>query len=211
MYKYLGILLDDTLTFKAHIENLVRKLKLKLGFLFRNKICFSFHVKKRLVSATFVSILDYADLLYMNASSQCLSKIDSVYHGALRFITNCRAQTHHCELYARVKWSSLTTRRLTHWYTFIYKAILGLLPPYICSLITVRNIESYGLRSKGHLLLSVPCFRTELGKRAFVFSAPTSWNNLQKDLKLTDLIPLNDFNSKMRSLETESIVCNCFN
>ncbi|KAL2086388.1 hypothetical protein ACEWY4_017447 [Coilia grayii] len=44
-YKYLGILLDDTLTFKAHIENLVNKPKLKLGFLFRNKFCFSVEVK----------------------------------------------------------------------------------------------------------------------------------------------------------------------
>jgi len=29
-YKYLGIWLDDALTFKPHIDNLVRKLKLKL-------------------------------------------------------------------------------------------------------------------------------------------------------------------------------------
>uniref|UniRef100_A0A3B3HBJ0 ribonuclease H n=1 Tax=Oryzias latipes TaxID=8090 RepID=A0A3B3HBJ0_ORYLA len=46
-YKYLGVLLDDSLTFKPHIENVVKKLKLKLGFLFRNKLCFSFKVKKK--------------------------------------------------------------------------------------------------------------------------------------------------------------------
>lgn len=33
-YKYLGIWLDDALTFKPHIDNLVKKLKLKLFFFF---------------------------------------------------------------------------------------------------------------------------------------------------------------------------------
>lgn len=117
-YKYLGILLDDTLTCKAHIENLVKKLKLKLGFLFRNK--------------------------------------------------------------------------------------------YISNLITLRNVDCYGLRSNDHLLLSVPCVRTEQGKRAFAYSARYTWNTLQKDLKIIELISLSDFKSRMSALETASQICNCF-
>ena len=53
MYKYLGVLLDDSLTFKIHIDILVKRLKLKLGYFFQNKFCFSFEVKKQLVTATF--------------------------------------------------------------------------------------------------------------------------------------------------------------
>uniref|UniRef100_A0A3B3HCE9 Reverse transcriptase domain-containing protein n=1 Tax=Oryzias latipes TaxID=8090 RepID=A0A3B3HCE9_ORYLA len=210
VYKYLGILIDDALSFKPHIENLVRKLKLKLGFLFRNKCCFSFGIKKRLVTATFLSILDYGDLLYMNATAQCLSKIDSVYHAALRFVTNCKASTHHCELYSRVGWSSLSTRRFTHWCIFIYKSLLGLLPSYICSLIKLRTVESYGLRSNDHLSLAVPFARTELGKKAFVFSAPSTWNTLQKRWKLKELIPLNIFKSKLKFEEKVTFNCTCF-
>lgn len=33
-YKYLGTLINDSLTFKLHVENLIKKLKLKLGFYF---------------------------------------------------------------------------------------------------------------------------------------------------------------------------------
>uniref|UniRef100_A0A3B4AZP0 Uncharacterized protein n=1 Tax=Periophthalmus magnuspinnatus TaxID=409849 RepID=A0A3B4AZP0_9GOBI len=39
---------------------------------------------------------------------------------------------HHCDLYLRVECPSLATRGQGHWDTFIYKAVLGLLPPYIC-------------------------------------------------------------------------------
>lgn len=209
-YKYLGVLIDNSLTFKPHIEQLVKKLKLKLGFFFRNKLCFSFEVKKRLVTATFLSVLDHGDLFYMNASSSCLQMVDTVYHASLGFITNCRAMTHHCELFSRVGWPSLVTRRQGHWYTFIFKAMLGLLPPYICTLITQRSVDSYSLRSNDQLLLSVPFARTELGKKAFVHLAPFAWNMLQKDWKLTELLSLNTFKTKLKAMETASIMCNCF-
>lgn len=45
-YKYLGLLIDDSLTFKPHVLYLVKRLRLKLGFYFQNKLCFSFKVKK---------------------------------------------------------------------------------------------------------------------------------------------------------------------
>uniref|UniRef100_A0A8C6KGR8 Reverse transcriptase domain-containing protein n=1 Tax=Nothobranchius furzeri TaxID=105023 RepID=A0A8C6KGR8_NOTFU len=118
-YKYLGVWIDNSLTFKSHIDKLVKKLKLKLGLYFRNKLCFSFYGKKQLVTTTFLSVLDFGDLIYMNASLTVLQKLDSVYHASLRFITNCRAITHHCELYSRVKWPSLAIRRQNHWYVFI--------------------------------------------------------------------------------------------
>ena len=209
-YKYLGILIDDSLTFKPHVLYLVKKLRLKLGFYFRNKLCFSFNVKKKLVAATFLSVLDYGDLLYMHTSAQCLHKVDTAYHASLRFITNCKALTHHCELYSRVGWPALATRRLCHWYSFIYKAILGLLPYYLCVLIKQKSAGNYSLRSQDCFMLTVPNARTEIGKRAFVYSAPSAWNILQKVLKLNDFISLNAFKLKMKKIETDSLRCKCF-
>lgn len=98
LYKYLGILIDDQLSFKFHINKLVQKLKLKIGFYFRNKACFSWKTRRRLVAATFLPALDYGDLLYRNAPDKCLSLLDTVYHNALRFVTGCKASVHHCTL-----------------------------------------------------------------------------------------------------------------
>ena len=77
----------------------------------------------------------------MHTSTQYLHMVDTAYHASLRFITNCKALTHHCE-YCRVGWPALTTRRLCHWYTFIYKAIIGLLPIYNASLSRRKELES---------------------------------------------------------------------
>ena len=72
-YKYFGILLDENLSFKLHIDKLVSKLMLKSSF-FRNKSCFSLKVRKHLITATFLPLLDYGDLLFMNAPDQFLKK-----------------------------------------------------------------------------------------------------------------------------------------
>ena len=109
---------------------------------------------------TFLPVLDYGDLIYMNAPAHYLIKLDAAYHSALRFVTNCKALTHHCTLYARAGLPSLTVRRLSHWYMFIYKAMLDKLPSYICSLITRRIESSYCLRSHYVVLLNVPSDRT---------------------------------------------------
>ena len=71
-YKYLRFLLDQELSFRDHIANLVRKQRVKLGFYYRNRSCFSLGARKYLVSATLMSLIDYGDVLYMSASTKCL-------------------------------------------------------------------------------------------------------------------------------------------
>ncbi len=181
-YKYLGIIVDDALSFSSHITQLKKKLKIK--FYFRNKFCFSFNVRKKLVTSTFLPVLDYGDVVYQFTPSYLLSSLDAVYHGALRFISDCKPSTHHCILYNRVGWPSLLTRRKMHWYLIIYKAILGMLPSYLCCLIKQKAVEKYFLLSQNYYTLSVPFVRSELGKKAFMFAAPSDWNHLQSNLKL---------------------------
>ena len=80
-YKYLDIWLDDKLSFKV-MDNLVRKLKLKLGFYYCNKACFPLLATKKLVQATFLSVIDCGGLLYMHATSYVLQRLESVYHAS---------------------------------------------------------------------------------------------------------------------------------
>ena len=55
VYKYLGVWVDDKLSFTVHVENMIRKLKLKIGFYYRHKACFSFMARKELVRCTLLS------------------------------------------------------------------------------------------------------------------------------------------------------------
>ena len=208
VYKYLGIWLDDKLTFKHHIDNLVTKLRQKIGCLYRNKTSFPILCRRRIIEATFLSVLDYGDVVYRHAAASTLKPLDSVYHSALRFITGANFNTHHCALYDLVGWSSLTERRNYHWYLFIYKALIGKQPPYISSMLHVRpsHIQT---RSSDWLVLNVPFAKTELWKTAFSISAPDSWNLLQQDFKLNTLASIGHFRNLLNNRELP--VCSCFN
>ncbi len=124
-------------------------------------------------------------VVYQHASSYLLACLEAVYHGALRFIKDCKFSTHHCILYNRVAWSSLAVRRKMHWYLLIYKAILGFLPSYLCCLIQQKVVVNYSLRSQSFYNLHVPSARTNLGKTAF---APSDWNSLQMKLWLNQCL-----------------------
>ena len=74
----------------------------KKFYIFQSKSCFSLEGRKRLVSSTFLLVSDYGDTLYMYAPVASLRMLDTVYHGALRFITNTKTLTRHCTLYVTV-------------------------------------------------------------------------------------------------------------
>ena len=206
-YKYLGLWLDQKLTFKPHIDLLAVKLRQKIGYLYRNHSSFPLSARKQIVEATFLSVLDYGDIIYMHASATALKVLDTVYHSAIRFITQANYDTHHCHLYQLVGWTSLALRRKLHWYQFIFKAISGKLPPYLTNLLD-RNLSSHATRSSEWLLFRVPRTSTLLGETAFSYAAPSSWNLIQKELKLDSLPTLPEFRTMVSSLCVSN--CTCF-
>ena len=201
--------MDDSLSLKCHVDQLLKKLKLNLGFFFRNRACFSFKARKRIGVATFLPLLDYGDVVYMNASAHSLQLLDAAYHGALRFITDCKPLTHHCTVYSITNWSSLSMRWTTHWYLFIYKSIIRLLTSYVSTYLTWKQSDR-SLRSPDFILFAIQSVRTELGKKAYSYAAPATWSMLQQRLKLYSFIPLGDFKLLVGRLMRQSVwVCKC--
>ena len=65
-----------------------------------------------------------------------------------------------------------------------YKAIHGLSPDYIQSLVQVKKKSLYNLRSNDEVLLAPPTFKSNktTGDRAFQVAAPFEWDNFQNHL-----------------------------
>ena len=89
-------------------------MKSRIVFLFRNKSSFSHAAKHTLAKWTILPILDFGDVIYKIAPNTLLSKLDVVYHSAIRFVTKAPYTTHHCDLYALIGWPSLHICHQTH-------------------------------------------------------------------------------------------------
>ena len=97
----LGVWLDCKLSFQTHIIS-NQKSNLESAFYFATKP--HSHTKLTLVKLTILPILDFGDVIYKIASTTLLSKLEAVYHSAIRFVTKSPYTTHHCDLYALVGW-----------------------------------------------------------------------------------------------------------
>ena len=146
--------LDCKLSFQTQIKHLQPKIKSGIGFLFHNKGSTP-AAKHTLVKLTILPTLDFGDVIYKIASNTLLSKLDVVYHSAIRFVTKPHILpiTATCTL---VGWPSLHTRRPTHWLQVIYKTLLGKVPPYLSSLVTIASPTCSTRSSRGISLWSPP-------------------------------------------------------
>ena len=201
-YKYLGVWLDCKLSFQTHIKHLQSKVKSRIGFLFRNKASFTHAAKHTLVKLTILPILDFGDVIYKIASNTLLNKLDAVYHIAIRFVTKAPYTTHHCDL----GWPSLHTCRQTHWLQVIYKTLLGKVPPYLSSLVTIAA-PTCSMRSSRCISLGTPKTNSSFGRLSFQFSAANDWNELQESLKLENLISLTSFKHQLSEQLTDYCTC----
>lgn len=89
--------------------------------------CVSFEEKKTCCFHLHVSVGLWWCFLYT-----CVSSYPYIWcTEALRFITNLETLMQLCMMHVGVRWFPLSFQRLAHWFTLIYKVILGLLPPYL--------------------------------------------------------------------------------
>lgn len=123
-------------------------------------------------------------------------------------ITDNVFRTHHCFLYQKVGWPSLTVKRNPHWYPFIYKCLSQKLPPHLALFLRWKN-SAYVTRSQDRMSLEVPRANSNLGNTAFSFCAPDTWNLLQCSLKLDSIVLLSTFRKSIFNMI--SLYCDCFN
>jgi hypothetical protein len=152
---------------------------------------------------TILPILDFGDVIYKIASNTLLSKLDAVYHSAIRFVTKAPYTTHYCDLYALVGWPSLHIHRHTHWLKVIYKSLLGKAPPYLSSLVTIATTTRSTCSSR-YISLVIPKANNSFGRLSFQFSSAIDWNKL---LKLLNHISLSNFKHQLSVQLTDHCTC----
>lgn len=70
----------------------------------------------------------------------------------------------------------------------LLKSLLRLLPSYLLCVHMCTSRSHHGLPSQGLLQMLAPRAKVELGLQAFKCSVPSAWNDVQRDLKLSELV-----------------------
>ncbi|CDR00409.1 unnamed protein product [Oncorhynchus mykiss] len=88
----------------------------------------------------------------------------------------------------------------------IYKTLLGKVPPYLSSLVTLAA-PTCSTCSSRYISLVTPKTNSSFGRLSFQFSAANDWNELQTSLKLETLISLTSFKHQLSEQLTDYCTC----
>ena len=86
--RLLGVIIDNKLSFKSHLEEKLKKANSKLMVINRNKSFLTFTQKKMLLSSFVHSHFSYAPLIWMFHNRDIQNKIDNVQKKALKILYN---------------------------------------------------------------------------------------------------------------------------
>ena len=191
VYKYLGVMLDEHLSWATHTDYTAKKISQKIGFLRRSvKPCVPNTTFKLLSSAMVLPSFDYCDVAWSSCTGGKLDRLVKLHNRLARMILNANPRTHIADLHEALSWQSLPTRWHCHRMCEVFKSVNNLNPRYLSSLFTTPA-HPIGTRSltNGSLSVSVAP-RTNAAKRTFQYLGTLGWNKLTAAHRQANSLPV---------------------
>lgn len=169
----------------THINKICQSVLYHLHNIRRIRKFMNYGNRKSLVQAVIMSRIDYCNGLLFGVSATHLLKLQRVQNTAARLVCYVPKYDHITPTRIQLHWLPVKYRILFKIAILVHKCICGLAPKYLSSLIEVRKILRYNLRSNGGILLLDKSAKTKktLGHRAFSNAAPNVWNSLPTHIR----------------------------
>jgi len=198
--KYLGVLIDDTLSYKNHINDLTTKL---------TKIVNSFKIVKHYVpeknrillfEAYFNSKIQYGIELYGSANQSLINKLQIKQNRAIKTLFNLDYLTPTKQLHKDYKILMVSDKYKLSLGKFTYKQLNNLLPEAFENYFSIIKDNHEHMTRRLNDIKSCKC-KTELGKKSTKYQGATLWNE-------TPTIIRNLGKLKSFSIETKKFLIN---
>ena len=205
--KHLGIILDEKLNFKQHIDDAI--LKFNKGVSVIKKLRHGLPRKSiiTIYKAFLRPLIDYGDIIYDQPQNESFcKKLESVQYKAALAITGAIQGTSREKIYLELGLESLKNRRRYKRLCCMFKIMNEEAPKYLTNLIP-KGQQTIVTRNS-----SVPTFhcRTDCFKYSFFPSTLKDWFNLDASIRNSESIAI--FKSRLLSLigPSQSNVYNIF-
>ena len=146
--KCLGLIIDENLTWKSHIENVVKKVKSSLRILKKAKP----YVNQQLLTNIYYAIVEphfsYCSVVWDSIDKTLTDKLQKLQNRAARIITSAPYTRHTSDVLSDLKWSTLAHMRKYQKAIMIHKIVNGHALTYLTDMFgkqfgrTVYNLRS---------------------------------------------------------------------
>ena len=181
-FKFLGLFIDSSMSWKYHVDYLCKKLARNIGVINRIKCFFPSSVLASLYNTLVVSYINYGILVWGNCSACYLNRLFLLQKRAIRTINVMDFYAHTDPLYVKVKALKIKDIYCHQLGSLMYQAFHSTLPFSIRS-IFVQNTDIHSHYTRQATNYHIPSIRTSFAHKTIKFEGPKLWNSLGDSLK----------------------------
>lgn len=146
--KYLGIILDNKLNFKSHVNYIAKKIAKKIGFFkrIRNKLTTMCAIN--IYNAIIKPHFEYCSTILFLCDKQSIERLQKLQNKAMRSIIRCNRFTSIKLMLDTLLWLNVKQRLELNVLLFIYNLKNGKFPKYLQNKISLlEQVQPYNLRN----------------------------------------------------------------
>ena len=180
--KFLGIHLDQHLTWNNHISEIAKKLSKNVGILYRIAHLLPTSVRINIYYSLIHPFLSYCNVVWASNYTNRLKRLIILQKKAIRIIAGKSSRAHSHSLFQHFKILQLEKIKITQMTEFIFKYKMNLLPTCFENYFNLTSsYHKYELRSADKFR-SIPA-RTNTRMFSIKCSGPRYWNSLPLNIR----------------------------
>ncbi len=184
IFKYLGIMLDEALTFEHHVTYVCKKANQKNGVLRKIRKFLTQKLTLMLYKSLVLPQFDYVDVVYMTATNEQLSRLQLIQNKSCRIILRAHKRTNIAEMHTILNLPMLDTRRNNHLSALCHKNIYNSEESSLKHVFNkVADSRSRTTRHSSKMNMIVPNIKSTKGRLSITYRGPRHWNSLTNLLK----------------------------
>ena len=129
-FKYLGVLLDECLSFNDHINYVMSKVASGLGLLSRLRGCLTTEAANKIYLSTVLPILSYCDTCFCPLRSTNRKTLERLHTPAARIVYGFKPDITTESILENLRWPPLIRTKEKHCALLVNKCLVGEFPSY---------------------------------------------------------------------------------
>ena len=180
--KFLGVKLDDSISWSKHIEDVCKKISRAIGVLSRLRHILPLNVLIKLYNTLILPYISYFTIVWGNCSNSLINKVFILQKRAIRVITSSPPRTSSKPLFKQYNILSIHDIFKLQIASFMYMYFNHQLPTLFSNLFTLNsNYHNYNTRHQSDI--RIPLFKYKLCRQSINLYGPKLWHSIPPFIK----------------------------
>ena len=181
-YKFLGLTVDQSLTWNNHINDLSKKCSSSIGILNKVKNFLPESALLSFYNTLILSHINYGITACNSAGVSAKNRLHILQKWALRAVNHSEFRSHSNPLFIKYNQLKIDDLCKLNIVTFMYKYCNNLLPSTF-NLLFKTNSENHSYNTRCATNFNIPKNKLEFGKKSISYQGVKIWNNIPINIK----------------------------